>query len=223
MKKDLINKDVSFTDLSEINEAIKKLETELKNEAKSIYLNETNKNILFKSSHFVFSIVNRSISLNRGFLILTDFNNYITAISLIRMQIDNCLRLFAMSLVTDRKKFYEDVLIGKHIRNMKDAESNKMTDRYLVDKLDRLYPKFKLLYKNTSGFIHFSNEHLFVNNKAKEIDAETYKLTTSIGDIDRLEIFEKVDYGFNMFFVGKCLLKLIKGYRLHMGNVIKKY
>lgn len=50
------------------------------------------------------SIVNRAISLNRGFVTLADSNNYQTGISLMRLQIDNYLRLYAMSLIDDPSK-----------------------------------------------------------------------------------------------------------------------
>ncbi len=41
--------------------------------------------------------------------------------------------------------------MGERIRNIKDADGNKMTDQYLSTKLDEIYPGFRLLYENTSG------------------------------------------------------------------------
>lgn len=221
MTKDIINRDVNEEDLIGIFASISELNEALKNQAKEIYLTETNQGKLYKSTHYIFSIINRAIALNRGYKTLVDTKNYITAIPLLRLQVDNCLRLFALSLVSDRKHFYEEVLKGTHIRNLTDAEGKKMTDDYLVTKIDALFPKFKDLYKNTSGFIHFSNEHLFINNEVSESSAETFNLKTSIGDIDNLEIHIEVDYAFNMFNAGKKLLRLINGYRLSMESHLK--
>lgn len=221
MTKDIINRDVNEEDLIGIFASISELNEALKNQAKEIYLTETNQGRLYKSTHYIFSIINRAIALNRGYKTLVDTKNYITAIPLLRLQVDNCLRLFALSLVSDRKHFYEEVLKGTHIRNLTDAEGKKMTDDYLVTKIDALFPKFKDLYKNTSAFIHFSNEHLFINNEVSESSAETFNLKTSIGDIDNLEIHIEVDYAFNMFNAGKNLLRLINGYRLSMESHLK--
>lgn len=220
MDKDPINKNVTEEDLEKVFEGLLGLEKEIKSEIKKIFENETKRGRLYKGSHFLFSIANRAIALNRGYYILAKANNYVTAISLIRLQIDNCLRLYAMTLVEDPRDFYEKVLGGSEIRNLLDRDGNKMTDNYLVTKLDSLYPKFKLLYKNTSGFVHFSNEHMFLNNAVTDVDENSFKLRTSIGDIDRLEIYEQVDYGFNMFMTGKNLFKLIKGYRVTMEEYL---
>lgn len=213
---DSINKDVTEEDLDKVFNGLLDVEQEIKSETKKIFESETKRGRLCKGSHFVFSIANRAIAINRGYFILAKANNYVTAISLIRLQIDNCLRLYAMSLVEDSKDFYEKVLGGAEVRDLLDRDGKKMTDNYLVTKLDELFPKFKLLYKNTSGFVHFSNEHFFINNAVTDIDENSFRLKTSIGDIDRLEIYEQVDYGFNMFMTGKNLFKLIKGYRVTM-------
>jgi len=101
---------------------------------------------------------------------------------------------------------------------MVDREKNKMTDEHLSTQLDKLFPGIKLLYKNTSGYIHFSKNHLFLNNKIVLISDEELKMKTKIGDIDRLEIYEQVDFAFNMFFASKCLLSLITSYRKDLGE-----
>lgn len=220
MDKDIINNNVTEEDLEKVLNGLLDLEREIKSETKKIFENETKKSRLYKGSHFVFSIANRAIALNRGYYMLAKANNYVTAISLIRLQIDNCLRLYAMSLVDDPSDFYEKVLGGGEVRDLSDRDGKKMTDNYLVTKLDALFPRFKLLYKNTSGFVHFSNEHLFLNNSVTHVDENSFRLRTSIGDIDRLEIHEQVDFGFNMFMSGKNLFKLIKEYRVTMEKYL---
>ena len=138
------------------------------------------------------------------------------------MQVDNCLRLYAMSLVDNTSEFYDKVLSGVEIRDLFDRDGKKMTDNYLVTKIDAIFPKFKELYKTTSGFIHFSNEHMFMNNRVKDKSSETFILQTSIGDIDRLEIYEKVDYAFNMFMSTKNLFELMKEYRVTMEKYLSE-
>ena len=216
MNKQPINKDVTEKDLEEINKSFLELENKIKDVCKLIFSQETEQSKLFKSSHYILSIANRAISLNRGFLTLTQVNNYSTAISLIRLQVDSCLRLFALTLVDDWPSFYKDVVSGKEIRNLKDRDGNKMTDSYLVAKYDKIDNGFKLLYKNTCGFVHFSNSHIKLNTRTKDETEDTFRMQISVGDIDHLEIYEKVDYGFNMFMVGKSIYKQIKSYQKAM-------
>jgi hypothetical protein len=216
-----INKDVTDEDLALINKSIVELNKELNNLAIEIFKNETDKKVLSKPSHYTFSIVHRAIELNRGFITLTDANNWVTAINLLRLQADNCMRLFALSLVDDRLDFYQKVLEGEHIRNIKDAEGNKMTDFYLSQKLDALFPGFKTLYNNTSGFIHFSKEHIKLNDDRVEIE-DSFIMYIRLAETTELPIHEKVDYAFNMFQVGKELFRLLKGYKLSMQDFMKK-
>ncbi|MET4083875.1 hypothetical protein ABIB40_003848 [Pedobacter sp. UYP30] len=217
-----INKNVNEEDLNLIYNSIDELNKELNNVALEIFKNETDKKVLSKPSHFTFSIVHRAIELNRGFKTLSEANNWITAINLIRLQSDNCMRLFALSLVPDRLDFYQRILNGEHIRNLKDGEGNKMTDNYLSKKLDILYPGFKMLYENTSGFIHFSKEHIAINNDKVE-NNEDFIMYIRLAETTEFPVHKKVDYAFNMFVVGKELFKLMKGYKLSMEEFMKIY
>jgi len=216
-----INKNVSEIDLNLIYDALEALNKELNNIGLEIFKNETDKKVLVKPSHYTFSIIHRAIELNRGFRTLVDANNWITAVNLIRLQADNCMRLFALSLVKDRLDFYNRVISGDHIRNIKDAEGKNMTDSYLSQKLDHLYPGFKLLYGNTSGFIHFSKEHISLNNDRVEYQ-DNFIMYIRLSETTNFHIASKVDFAFNMFFPGKCLLKLLNGYKLSMEEFMKK-
>ena len=222
MENQPINKDVSQEDLNLIYKSIDELNKELNNVAVEIFKNETDKKVLSKPSHFTFSIVHRAIELNRGFKALTETNNWITAINLIRLQADNCMRLFALSLVPDRLDFYQRIMKGEHIRNMEDGDGNKMTDYYLSKKLDILYPGFRLLYGNTSGFIHFSKEHMNINNDRID-NGEDFTMYIRLAETTEFPIHKKVDYAFNMFMTGKELFKLLKGYKLSMEDFMKNY
>lgn len=221
MNQQPINKDVTEDDLNLIYASLEELNKELNNVGLEIFKNETDKKVLAKPSHYTFSIVHRAIELNRGFKTLTEANNWITAINLIRLQANNCMRLFALSLVEDRLDFYNRVLDGEHIRNIKDAEGKNMTDSYLSQKLEGLYPGFRLLYENTSGFIHFSKEHINLNNDKVEIE-EKFIMYIRLAETTELSISSKVDFAFNMFIVGKNLFKLLKGYKLSMEEFMKQ-
>lgn len=222
MEKQTLNENVSEDDLTQIFETLEQLNKQLNQTAVEIFKNETDRKLLSKPSHFTFSIVHRAIELNRGFKTLTDSNNWITAINLLRLQADNCMRLFALSLVPDRLDFYNRIQRGEHIRNLKDGEGNKMTDLYISQKLDLLYPGFRLLYENSSGFVHFSSEHIKLNTD--RIDSgDKFMMYIRLGEMTEISISKKVDYAFNMFIVSKELYKLLKGYKLHMKEFMKQF
>lgn len=210
MEEQKINTNVDESDLNHSLKNILLLEKLFILEIRKIY--EIEKGIT-KINHYIMSIANRAISLNRGFVTLAESNNYQTAISLMRLQLDNCLRLYAMSLYNNSGEFYEKVIGGEQIRKLKDRDGNKMTDSYLVTKIDEIFPQFKSMYEKLSGHIHFSTEHFYFNNK---IDDVTYSI--SVGDIENLKIAEKVDYTYNMFLIGQDLLKIIAEYRREITN-----
>jgi hypothetical protein len=210
MDEQSINKDVSEDDLDHTLKNILLLEKLFILEIKKIYEIE---NGITTINHYIMSIANRAISLNRGFVTLSNANNYLTAISLMRLQIDNCLRLYAMSLSGDSSLFYEKVLSGEQVRNLKDRDGKKMSDNYLVTKIDNIFPGFKALYKKLSGHIHFSSEHFSFNNS---LENETYSI--SVGAIENLEIYKKVDFAHNMFLIGNDLLKIISEYRIEIKD-----
>lgn len=222
MEKQPLNNNVSADDLAKIFESLEAMNKKLNQTAVDIFTNETNRKLLSKPSHFTFSIVHRAIELNKGFQTLAEANNWITAINLIRLQADNCMRLFALSLVRDRLDFYNRLQNGEHIRNLKDAEGNKMTDQYLSTKLNELYPGFRLLYENTSGLIHFSNEHMKINTDRID-DGDEFMMYIRLAETTEFPISKKVDYAFNMFIVSKELHSLLNGYKLSMIDFMKQF
>lgn len=49
------------------------------------------------------SFINRALSLNRGFITLKNDNNFLAALPVVRMQLDNCIRLFAYNCFENRE------------------------------------------------------------------------------------------------------------------------
>jgi hypothetical protein len=217
-----LNTNSNQQDLQSIFILFDKLNDDFKKIAREILKIETDKNLLSKPSMFIFSIINRAIALNKGFKSLAELNNYVAAINFLRLQADNCMRLFAMTLVQDRGKFFDSVENGEHIRNMKDCENRKMTDKLLSDELDKLFPGFRTLYENTSGLIHFSKEHINQNHQTTVNDNSISGEILFNGE-HFFSIYEKVDYSYNMFLVSTELYKLIQGYKLHINEFLKDY
>ena len=168
------------------------------------------------------AVINRGIALIKGFTILAKSNNYISAVPLIRLQVDNCLRFYAATLVSDYNDFFSKYLSGEHIGNLKDISGKKMTDNYLAKKLDReIFSGILNLYKNTSGYIHLSNEHSFLQTEI--ISNKEMTIRTKIGNIDFFKIDQKVDFAFNMFKASEFLLKMVQSWKYQKAKEEYEY
>ncbi len=110
---------------------------------------------------FVGAALNRSIALTHGFCTLIEARNFLAAAPLLRLQLDTGLRLSAAWLAPDPHSFAEDVVSReKHIGTLVDKSGKKMSDRYLVKQLSVEYPWVQSVYNLTSGYIHFSVQHI---------------------------------------------------------------
>ncbi len=192
--------------LNEIFEDLHNLETHFIKEA-SIFL-QTN---TYTMDLYYSAIINRAIALIRGFITLSKENNYVSSIPLIRIQVDNCLRFYATTLVDDYDAFFMDFMKGEHVGNIPDASGKKMTDTYLVKKLNKLFPGIHKLYKNTSGYVHLSNQHTFLQTSI----VKERTIGIRIGNFDFYNIDKKVDFAYNMFKASEILLDLIKNWTVH--------
>ncbi|MBA7680654.1 hypothetical protein ES703_88975 [subsurface metagenome] len=129
-----------------------------------------------------FAVLNRSMSLTSGFVTLMRKDNFVAAAPLIRIQLDNFLRYAAGWIVSDPHEFAMKVLSNEPIRKMKTKEGKKMTDRFLVDEFSKEYKWIKSVYENTSGYIHLSDKHMFVN--VTDLDFKQLTTTLKISDKD---------------------------------------
>lgn len=103
----------------------------------------------------------RSMALCSGFSNLVRAKNYLCAASLLRLQLDSCLRFFSVFIVDKPHQLAHEVLQGHPINKMKDKNGMLMTDRHLVETLGKKYEWMPRVYKVTSGFIHLSDKHIF--------------------------------------------------------------
>lgn len=109
----------------------------------------------------MWSIMNRSEDLVKGFCLLIENENFMCAAALIRLQLDNLFHFYAFGLVDDMAEFSIAIMEGKEIRNMKDRSGKKMTDTYLVKQISKFDESFQQMYRLASGYIHLSHHHLY--------------------------------------------------------------
>jgi hypothetical protein len=143
---------------------------------------ETMEKVLYPLDFLAFAVLNRSLCLTSGFVTLIGANNLTAAAPLVRLQLDNALRFFASTLVDEPHAFAMKVLGGTRIDKLKDRSGQRLRDAYLVEVLSAHHPWITLVYKETSGFVHLSEKHIF--NSMKVTDKEEHRILMKISDRD---------------------------------------
>ena len=114
------------------------------------------------SSDFPYiGFLDRSIHLVRGFSLMLENRNLTCCGALLRLSIDNCLRLYAINIAADRETAVNTILKGGKISNLNDKQGNKMKDYYLRNQLKQYDEHVSRVYEETSGFIHFSSKAVY--------------------------------------------------------------
>jgi len=132
---------------------------------------------LFPIDFVLLSVLNRSLDLVAGFTWAYDRWNLSTAAPIVRMQVDNVLRLALLAkapagLVTDV------LLSGKPLNKEKDplarpGEKYRLTDHRPRDHTRDRFPWLDLVYEKSSGWVHFSSVHTGVTMQVTD-DGEIF-------------------------------------------------
>jgi len=155
--------------------------------------------------------IKRTISMSGGIRVLIESFNMICARSLLRLQIDTALRFFSVFIVKNPHAFALKVLRGQQINRMKDASGKLMTDAYLISKLEPDYPWLPIVYKNLSGYVHFSDQHLFspvqsVDNGSRTVQYVIHEKDTKYPEFSWVEVIDCFNESTDIF------IKYLKGW-----------
>lgn len=126
--------------------------------------------LIYSLDLLAMAAINRSMAHIAGFRQMIEARNFICAASVLRLQLDTALRFAAAWLAPNADLFAHEVLKGTSIRTLKDRSGCQMTDSYLVSVLAKEDPWITNVYKQTSGYIHLSEKHMFNSLTAVEDD-----------------------------------------------------
>ena len=104
----------------------------------------------------VAAVINRSIALINGYTKMVEDRNVLCSNALLRLQLDNIIRLYACWLVDDPHSIAVLLLDGKPLKKVKSKDGKPLSDAYLASQASKLYPWLNNVYTKTSGFIHLS-------------------------------------------------------------------
>lgn len=162
---------------------------------------------IHKLDYFALSVINRSISLNKGFKNLIETENTLSAVSLLRLHLDNLLRYNAILIAKNPLDLTEHILDNKPI-NTYSEDNKKFSDNYLAKQLDKKFKNSYSLYKHLCNYIHYGYSHVEYIFREKQMKTEESSHQVVIGDCDFFSLKDKIDYADNMLIISKNLLKL---------------
>lgn len=115
-------------------------------------------NDLEKDDFYFLAALDRAIHLIDGFLWMLEKRNITCAGALLRLQIDNCLRVCAPYIAKNREDVINTIIYeDKRLNRLPDDQGERMSDGRLKDRLAEKYPEVKSVYEKCSGFIHLSD------------------------------------------------------------------
>jgi len=204
--------------IQDLIDSLSKLENEFLLSSQRI-LNAGNRK-LYTIDLLANAVNNRAIQLMKGFTLLIKDDNFISAVPLIRLQLDNGMRFFATTLVSDYNDLFMHFLDGKPLKNFKDAKGRSLTDIYLATKLNDYFPGTLELYKSSSGYIHLSERHLFATI------VSTNKSEMSISQVvggrpDTFTLMDKTNFVYTMYQISQLVLVVVEQWK-HQKDKISK-
>jgi hypothetical protein len=126
--------------------------------------------------------VKRYLNTEAAFRLMIDTWNMVCARALLRMQIDTALRFSAAWLVDDPQAFASTVLGGERIDRLTDTKGKRLLDAHLVEIHSEEYPWLPAVYKNLSGYVHFSASH--ISDSVATLDDSTRTIHFQLSDRD---------------------------------------
>ena len=123
---------------------------------------------LFKQDLFFCSVLDRFVKLTDGFKILIKNRNLTCSGAMLRLLLDNCMRLYGLSIAENINDAIDIVINGEKFDKIKDLKGNQLKDCYLKEQLTKFDERFEKVYNSTSGYIHFSDKGFFQSVRARE-------------------------------------------------------
>ena len=129
-----------------------------------------------------YAALKRSMSTSAAIILLIENFNLLAARSLLRVHIDTALRFAAAWFVDKPHEFASAVHGGERIDKTKDREGQRLTDARLVVLLSEEHPWLPDVYKNLSGYVHFSGSHVAAS--ITRLNEETQEVSFLLGKTD---------------------------------------
>ncbi len=142
----------------------------------------------------IVSALMRSEYLTKSYCELISSFNYMASLHLVRINLDNILRVYAGIISENPDAFADEFISGTSIRDLEDRNNKRMFDSHLSKEISKEegLEWIQEFYNEMSGFIHFSDkhyQHIFNDNGSGLLgDHDNFKISIE----ERLDVIEKM-------------------------------
>ncbi len=126
------------------------------------------------------AVLKRSIDLLDGMGVLIDRWNFIASAPLLRLQLDNLLKLSYFARADSTNATAHALLSGKPLYKFRDSSGKPLTDARLRQYARRQFPWLDKVYEETSRMIHLSDKH-FAMTTTKIVSDEEHIVEFGLG------------------------------------------
>jgi hypothetical protein len=116
---------------------------------------------LLKEDFYFCASVDRCLKLIDGFINMLQARNLTCAGALLRLQMDNCMRSYAVFIANDKNAVIDCIINGNRINKQVSEDGKKLTDTFLKSELSKLDSRFVNVYNQASGYIHLSEKAFY--------------------------------------------------------------
>ena len=131
----------------------------------------------------IFGLINRNLGLLRATPALVKERNIHALAPLLRVQLDGLLRLNAFRIVGSMEDLAKHVIAGNSLRKFKNEDGQLLTDSFLVKLLKSDASWVEPMYETLSGWVHFSESHIFSAASPGETDGS---FVLAVGELESI-------------------------------------
>lgn len=148
---------------------------------------------LYPCDALALAVANRALSLSNGFSVLMKNCGYIAAAGIIRMQLDNVLRLHGVTTAPNPHETANLVIGGAALKDIKNSDGKKMADAVLRESISASHPWVDRVYKLSSGYIHLSEQHVLHLMQRSPLNADGHRDLTIGSEDEHLRVDQQED------------------------------
>ncbi len=132
---------------------------------------------LLKEDLYYCASIDRCLNLIDGFVYMVRERNLTCAGALLRLEMDNCMRIYAAFIAEDKEAVIDCMINGNRINKQKSKDGKKLEDTYLKQELSKYDSRFEAVYNQANGYIHLSSKAFYQT----VVSLENYHLNLQIG------------------------------------------
>ena len=178
---------------------------------------------MYDLDQFMLTVLNRSMNLVDGIVTLTEHWNSVSAIALLRLQVDNLLRAYYIARKKDeRHEILKQWREGKRWDKIKNPDGERLSDKLMLELAEKQYDWVREMYERTCNHVHLSfSSHFGVLMTGYDPQEDVAKMSLGIGSEHWSE--ELIDkFLYDVGNVTDAIMKIALGWNQNKEDIMTK-